>query len=57
MSEKYVQTLERSLDVLEILAQAEEPLGVTEIGSRISLHKSTVHRILQTLCQDRKSVV
>ena len=50
MSEKYVQTLERSLDVLEILAQAEEPLGVTEIGSRISLHKSTVHRILQTLC-------
>ncbi|GAB6153080.1 IclR family transcriptional regulator [Desulfosporosinus burensis] len=58
MSEKYVQTLERSLDVLEVLAQAEEPLGVTEIGSRISLHKSTVHRILQTLCHrgyvDRK---
>lgn len=45
-----MQTLERSLDVLEILAQADEPLGVTDIGSRISLHKSTVHRILQTLC-------
>ncbi|MDA8228139.1 MAG: IclR family transcriptional regulator [Desulfitobacterium hafniense] len=50
MTEKYVQTLERSLDILEVLAQAEEPLGVTEIGNRISLHKSTVHRILQTLC-------
>lgn len=50
MAEKYVQTLERSFDVLEVLAHAEEPLGVTEIGSRISLHKSTVHRILQTLC-------
>lgn len=50
MAEKYVQTLERSLDILEVLAQAEEPLGVTEIGNRISLHKSTVHRILQTLC-------
>lgn len=50
MTEKHVQTLERSLDVLEVLAQSEEPLGVTEIGSRISLHKSTVHRILQTLC-------
>ncbi|AET65905.1 transcriptional regulator [Desulfosporosinus orientis DSM 765] len=50
MAEKYVQTLERSLDVLEVLAHAEEPLGVTEIGNRISLHKSTVHRILQTLC-------
>jgi len=50
VAEKYVQTLERSFDVLEVLAHAEEPLGVTEIGSRISLHKSTVHRILQTLC-------
>jgi DNA-binding IclR family transcriptional regulator len=50
VAEKYVQTLERSLDILEVLAQAEEPLGVTEIGNRISLHKSTVHRILQTLC-------
>jgi len=48
--EKYVQTLDRSLDVLEVLAQAEEALGVTEIGNRISLHKSTVHRILHTLC-------
>ena len=50
MAEKYVQTLERSLDILEELAHSEEPLGVTEIGNRISLHKSTVHRILQTLC-------
>lgn len=50
MAEKYVQTLERSLDILEVLAHTEEPLGVTEIGNRISLHKSTVHRILQTLC-------
>lgn len=50
MAEKYVQTLDRSLDVLEVLAQAKEALGVTEIGNRISLHKSTVHRILHTLC-------
>lgn len=50
MVEKYVQTLDRSLDVLEALAQAEEALGVTEIGNRISLHKSTVYRILHTLC-------
>jgi len=50
VAEKSVQTLERSLDVLEVLADTEEPLGVTEIGNRIGLHKSTVHRILQTLC-------
>lgn len=49
MSEKNVQTLERSLDVLEVLSQADEALGVTEIGNRVGLHKSTVHRILQTL--------
>lgn len=49
MVEKHVQTLERSLDVLECLAQGNKHLGVTEIGKRINLHKSTVHRILQTL--------
>ncbi len=49
MTEKNVQTLDRSLDVLEALSQADEPLGVTEIGNRVGLHKSTVHRILQTL--------
>lgn len=50
MTERYVQTLERALDILEVLARSDESLGVTEIGNRIGLHKSTVHRILQTLC-------
>jgi IclR family KDG regulon transcriptional repressor len=50
VTERYVQTLERALDILEVLARTEESLGVTEIGNKIGLHKSTVHRILQTLC-------
>jgi len=50
VTEKYVQTLDRALDILETLAKSEEPLGVTEIGNRVGLHKSTVHRILQTFC-------
>lgn len=50
MAERTVQTLDRALDILEVLARTEESLGVTEIGNRIGLHKSTVHRILQTLC-------
>lgn len=50
MTERYVQTLERALDILEVLSRADESLGVTEIGNRIGLHKSTVHRMLQTLC-------
>jgi DNA-binding IclR family transcriptional regulator len=50
VTERYVQTVERALDILEVLASSRESFGVTEIGSRIGLHKSTVHRIIQTLC-------
>ncbi len=50
MTENRVQTLDRSLDILEELAKSKSPLGVTEIGKRVGLSKSTVHRILQTLC-------
>ncbi|UWG96938.1 IclR family transcriptional regulator [Dehalobacter sp. DCM] len=50
MIEGHVQTVDRALDILEVLASSEKSLGVTEIGNRVGLHKSTVHRILQTLC-------
>lgn len=43
-----VQSIERALDVLLCLAEARE-LGPSEIGRRIGLHKSTVHRVLKTL--------
>jgi len=49
MSENRVKTLERSLDILEELSKNNTSLGVTEIGKRLGLGKSTVHRILQTL--------
>lgn len=51
MEEKKVQTLDRALDVIELLATAKEGLGVTEIGNKIGLHKSTVHRLLGTLSE------
>lgn len=44
-----VQSLVKSLAVLEALAEAPDGMGVTEIGERIGLNKSTVHRILTTL--------
>lgn len=50
MIEGHVQTVERALDILEVLSSSDKSLGVTEIGNRVGLHKSTVHRILQTLC-------
>jgi DNA-binding IclR family transcriptional regulator len=46
-----IQVLDRALDILEVLAIEKKGLGVTEIGNRVNLHKSTVHRILSTLVE------
>ncbi|HZG13696.1 MAG TPA: IclR family transcriptional regulator [Candidatus Bathyarchaeia archaeon] len=43
-----VRAVERALDILLCFTDTKE-LGLTEIASRISLHKSTVHRLLATL--------
>jgi IclR family transcriptional regulator, KDG regulon repressor len=39
----------RALDVLEALAREGRELGVTEIAQKVSLNKSTVHRLLQSM--------
>lgn len=44
-----VQSLDRALDLLETLVEADEPVGVTELSQSINLHKSTVYRLLATL--------
>jgi len=51
MPEKNVQTLDRALDIIELLATEREGIGVTEISSKIGLHKSTVHRLLNSLAE------
>jgi IclR family KDG regulon transcriptional repressor len=51
MDEKKVQTLDRALDVIELLATVKDGFGVTEIGNHIGLHKSTVHRLLGSLSE------
>ncbi|MBW4085108.1 IclR family transcriptional regulator C-terminal domain-containing protein [Paenibacillus sp. S150] len=43
-----VRAVERALDILLCFTQ-ESDLSLTEISSKISLHKSTVHRLLTTL--------
>lgn len=45
-----VQSLDRALSVLETLAGQREGLPLTRIAQRVGLHKSTVHRLLATLC-------
>jgi len=49
MADKGIQVIDRAFDILEILAFEKDGLGVTEIGNRLGLHKSTVHRILSTM--------
>jgi DNA-binding IclR family transcriptional regulator len=49
MNDNSVQTLSRALDILETLALSPNSMGVTEIGQRLNLHKSTAHRLLNAL--------
>ena len=46
-----VQSIDRALNILELLAVEASGLGVTEIGKRFGLPKSTIHRILLTLLE------
>jgi DNA-binding IclR family transcriptional regulator len=47
-----VQSLIKSLAILEVLCESIEGMGVSEIGERVGLNKSTVHRILTTLVHE-----
>ncbi|NLY45573.1 MAG: IclR family transcriptional regulator [Tissierella sp.] len=44
-----VQSVDRTLSILELIADYNEGLGITEISEKVELHKSTVHRLLGTL--------
>lgn len=44
-----VQSVDRALSILEVLADYSKGLGVTEISDKVGLHKSTVYRLLSTL--------
>lgn len=46
-----VQSIERALDIIEVLAEERAGLGVTELANRVELHKSTAHRLLSTLAR------
>ncbi len=44
-----VQSVERTLDILEFLSRSEGELGVSKIGAATELSAGTVHRLLSTL--------
>ncbi len=49
MAEKGIQVIDRAFDILELLSDVKDGMGVTEIAGRIGLNKSTVHRILNAM--------
>jgi DNA-binding IclR family transcriptional regulator len=44
-----LQTLSRGIRMLEVLADAGEPLTIPELAARLGLHRSITYRILRTL--------
>lgn len=44
-----VQSVERALDILELVADSENGLRLNEIATRINLKNSTVHNLIRTL--------
>ena len=44
-----IQAIERAVTLLNAFSADEPELGVTELASRVGLHKSTVHRFLVNL--------
>lgn len=51
-----IQSLDRGLQLLEIISQAKEPMGLPELSEMLGVDRSTVHRLLGTL-QKRNYVV
>lgn len=45
----HIQVLDRTLDILNVLAEVNQSLGPAELARRVSLHKTTTHRLLMAL--------
>lgn len=50
-----IQSLDRAVDLLELLATSGKEVGVTELARPLGVHKSTVSRVLATL--ERRGLV
>lgn len=44
-----MNSIEKSIEILNYLSNAKRSVGITELSSKLSFPKSTVHRILNTL--------
>ena len=46
---KRVPAIDKCFDILELLAQSKEPMGISDISGKLDLNKSTVFNIAHTL--------
>ena len=46
-----VQSIDRAVHILDVLCQAETPMSLAAISSRLGLHRPTVFRLLHTLSE------
>lgn len=44
-------TVEKALRVIETLSSSQVPIGVSQLGRQLGMNKSTVFRLLETLCR------
>ena len=51
-----IQSVDRAIDVLEMLARAADGIGVGDVAAELGVHKSTASRLLSVL-EDRELVV
>jgi IclR family transcriptional regulator, KDG regulon repressor len=49
MAARLDSTLQKGLQILELLARSNDALGITEIADALRLNKSNVHRLVKTL--------
>jgi len=49
MSEKFIQSVDRAIDIMELFSLTDTELSVKEISDRLQLSKSTVHGLIKTL--------
>jgi DNA-binding IclR family transcriptional regulator len=48
-----VQVIDRIFQILDLLSQAKDELGASELAQRLDLHKSTVHRLMAAMERHR----
>lgn len=44
-----IQSLARGLKILDILAEADDSVGITELAHHMEMDKSSISRLMQTL--------